>query len=104
MRLTMADTSEINPTDISYVHCVYAPLSVRLVEQLINDGWKQLQDVIGLLSGPTIEETLPVPNGTSENNSDAPKVILVFFIGGCTFAEVNHQNINFFSKLFLLNK
>lgn len=52
LRLTMEDTSEINPTDISYVHSVYAPLSVRLAEQVTkNGGWKQLQDVLGLLPG-----------------------------------------------------
>lgn len=48
----MEDTSEVNPTDISYVHSVYAPLSVRLTEQLLKGGgWKRLQDVLGLLPG-----------------------------------------------------
>ncbi|XP_044261509.1 vacuolar protein sorting-associated protein 33A [Tribolium madens] len=89
LRLTMEDTSEINPTDISYVHSVYAPLSVRLAEQVTkNGGWKQLQDVLGLLPGPTLDETPPVPN-LAPNNSDTPSVVLVFFIGGCTFAEIS---------------
>lgn len=48
----MEDTSETNPKDISYVHSIYAPLSVRIAEQLTkHDGWKQLQDVVGLLPG-----------------------------------------------------
>lgn len=48
----MEDTSEMNPTDISYVHSVYAPLSIRLAEQVTkHGGWKQLQDVLGLLPG-----------------------------------------------------
>lgn len=52
LKLTVADTSEINPTDISYVHSIYAPLSVRLTEQLLkNGGLKQMQDVLGLLPG-----------------------------------------------------
>lgn len=52
LRLTMEDTSEINPTDISYVHSIYAPLSIRLCEQVTkNGGPKQLQDVLGLLPG-----------------------------------------------------
>lgn len=52
LRLTMEDTSELNPTDISYVHSIYAPLSIRLCEQVTkNGGLKQLQDVLGLLPG-----------------------------------------------------
>lgn len=52
LRLTMEDTSEVNPTDISYVHSIYAPLSIRLAEQVTkNGGLKQLQDVLGLLPG-----------------------------------------------------
>ncbi|KAK4877889.1 hypothetical protein RN001_010395 [Aquatica leii] len=87
LHLTMEDTSEINPTDISYVHSVYAPLSIRLTEQLLkSNGWKQLQDVLGLLPGPTVDECL-----TSDmlNDSTTSNVVLVFFIGGCTFAEIS---------------
>lgn len=51
LRLTTF-TDEINPSDISYVHSVYAPLSVRLAEHLGKNGsWKQLHDVLGLLPG-----------------------------------------------------
>lgn len=90
LRLTMEDTSEINPTDISYVYSVYAPLSVRLAEHVTkNGGWKQLQDVLGLLPGPTLDENPPIPGNLTQSNSDAPQVVLVFFIGGCTFAEVS---------------
>lgn len=97
----------MNPTDISYVHCIYAPLSIRLVEHLTkNNGWKQLQDYLGLLPGiinffififiiliytilgPTLDETPPISHGNIYNNN-SPKVVLVFFIGGCTFAEVS---------------
>lgn len=52
LRLVMEDISETNPTDICYVHIIYAPLSIRLVEQVTkNGGWKQLHDVLGLLPG-----------------------------------------------------
>lgn len=51
LRLTTF-TDEINPSDISYVHSVYAPLSVRLAEHLAKHGsFKQLHDVLGLLPG-----------------------------------------------------
>ncbi|KAK9880635.1 hypothetical protein WA026_011875 [Henosepilachna vigintioctopunctata] len=91
LRLTMEDTSEMNPTDISYVHSVYAPLSIRLAEQLTKSGgWKQLQDVMGLLPGPTIDESPIIPKSLLNfDSSDGTSVVLVFFIGGCTFAEVS---------------
>lgn len=55
LRLTVEDESEIAPKDISYVHSVYAPLSVRLAEQLVQPGgWQGLSDVLGLLPGPTV--------------------------------------------------
>lgn len=55
LRLTVEDESEITPKDISYVHSIYAPLSVRLTEQLVQpNGWQGLNDVMGLLPGPTI--------------------------------------------------
>lgn len=55
MRLTVEDESEIAPKDISYVHSIYAPLSVRLAEQLVQPGgWQGLNDILGLLPGPAI--------------------------------------------------
>lgn len=55
LRLTVEDESEITPKDISYVHSIYAPLSVRLAEQLVQPGgWQGLNDVMGLLPGPTV--------------------------------------------------
>jgi len=69
--------NELNPTDITYVHSVYAPLSVRLVEvfiffntifqlnlttfllkNCISPGWRSIKDVLDLLSGPSFEEQL----------------------------------------------
>ncbi|XP_018334360.1 vacuolar protein sorting-associated protein 33A [Agrilus planipennis] len=91
LRLTMEDTSEINPTDISYVHSVYAPLSVRIAEQMTKvGGWKQLQDVLGLLPGPVFDENLAIAADPSvENGNESHSVVLVFFVGGCTFAEIS---------------
>ncbi|KAH1011596.1 hypothetical protein HUJ04_000929 [Dendroctonus ponderosae] len=89
LRLVMEDVSEINPTDICYVHSIYAPLSVRLAEQVTKTGgWKQLHDVLGLLPGPTLDESPTIPSNVIQN-VDSPKVVLVFFIGGCTFAEIS---------------
>ncbi|XP_032671402.1 vacuolar protein sorting-associated protein 33A isoform X1 [Odontomachus brunneus] len=99
LRLTVEDESEIAPKDISYVHSIYAPLSVRLAEQLVQPiGWQGLNDVMGLLPGPTVssvpynaQSSLAKRNSiTSEDSSSEPaKLIMVFFIGGCTFAEIS---------------
>ena len=39
---------EQNPTDIAYVHSVYAPLSVRLVQQLEKPGWRNIRVILYL--------------------------------------------------------
>lgn len=98
LRLTVEDESEITPKDISYVHSVYAPLSVRLAEQLVQpNGWQGLNDVMGLLPGPTITSSSPNVLSSArrnsitseDSNSEPPKLVMVFFIGGCTFAEIS---------------
>lgn len=58
LRLTVEDESEIAPKDISYVHSVYAPLSIRLAERLIQPGgWQGLNDILGLLPGPSVNDS-----------------------------------------------
>ncbi|XP_044738294.1 vacuolar protein sorting-associated protein 33A [Chrysoperla carnea] len=100
LHLTMEDTSEVDPTDISYVHSIYAPLSVRIVENIFKPrGLKHLQDFLGLLPGPSFEDTQPTAyfGGHVRRNSmsseisqyDTPKMVLIFYIGGCTFAEIS---------------
>lgn len=99
----MDDAVEVAPKDISYVHTFYAPLTIRIVEQSLKMlGWQSLQDVLASLPGPTFEDfqvaglnNVGATGGarrgslTSElSQSDVPRVILVFFLGGCTFAEV----------------
>lgn len=64
LRLTVEDGSEVEPVDISYVHSIYAPISVRLAQHLVKQGgWKSIQDVLGVLPGPTIEGTQVIPTG-----------------------------------------
>ncbi|CAB0035911.1 unnamed protein product [Trichogramma brassicae] len=98
LRLTVEDESEIMPKDISYVHSIYAPLSVRLAEQLVQPGgWQGLNDILGLLPGPAISSYTQKTTSNIRRNSltsedsaaDPPKLILVFFIGGCTYAEIS---------------
>lgn len=104
------------PKDISYVHTFYAPLTIRIVEQSLKLlGWQALNNDLCSLPGPTFEDYQTAQNGTGTgggrrgsmtselSQSDVPRMILVFFIGGCTFAEVaalrflahDDQNVDF---------
>ncbi|RXG51513.1 Vacuolar protein sorting-associated protein 33A [Armadillidium vulgare] len=64
LRLTVDDVNESKPTDVSYVHSGYAPLSVRLVEFLQWPGWRAITDVLTVLPGPTISETQQLPTSS----------------------------------------
>jgi len=90
MRLIVEDVNETDPNDIAYVYSGYAPLSVRLVE--LRDQWKQLDEVLKLLPGPTVEKDQELPQAVLEarggGGATKNKVTLVFFIGGITFTEI----------------
>lgn len=95
----MEDVVEIEPKDISYVHSFYAPLTARIVEQTLKPlGWQTLKSQINNIPGPTFEDFQAqlIGIGGRQNSStpidgsalNIPRVILVFFVGGCTFAEI----------------
>lgn len=99
LNLTVEDFQEVAPKDISYVHSFYAPLSIRIVEYSLRPlGWNGLNDILSCIPEPSFED-YPLPSSlstgrrdslTSEiSQSDIPRVILVFFVGGCTFAEIS---------------
>uniref|UniRef100_A0A6A7FXZ5 Vacuolar protein sorting-associated protein 33A-like n=2 Tax=Hirondellea gigas TaxID=1518452 RepID=A0A6A7FXZ5_9CRUS len=93
LRLIVDDVNELNPTDIAYVHSGYAPLSVRLARYVHSPGWRAITELLSMLPGPTLSETQQ-PNrhkrsdSTSATGDDAGPVVLIFFIGGCTYSEV----------------
>lgn len=91
---------EIFPTDISYVHSFYAPLSIRIVENILKPaGFLGMKDILTELAGPAFEDKNIETRATGARRSsltsevstlsDTTRVILVFFLGGCTFAEVS---------------
>ena len=87
--LIMDSVDEQNPSDIAYVHSVYAPLSVRLVMQVDNPGWRNIRDVLDLLPGPSFEDTQQLGvQGVARDRVADKKVVLVFFVGGVTMAEI----------------
>lgn len=99
LNLTVEDFQEVAPKDISYVHSFYAPLSIRIVEQSLKPlGWSGLNDILSCIPEPSFED-YQLPNSSSAgrrdsltseiSQSDIPRVILVFFVGGCTFAEIS---------------
>lgn len=69
--------------DISYAYSGYAPLSIRLVEQLkLPQGWRMIQEELNLLWGPVLEME------QASDSKDECEVVLVFFLGGVTRAEI----------------
>lgn len=101
MNLTVDEPVEVAPNDISYVHTFYAPLSIRIVEQSLKpNGWQALKDTLSSMPEPIFEEYQSSnqsagPGGrrgsfsSDISQSEVTKVILVFFLGGCTFAEIS---------------
>ncbi|XP_026314252.1 vacuolar protein sorting-associated protein 33A [Hyposmocoma kahamanoa] len=97
LHLTM-DESDLE-REKSYLSSKYTPLTVRLSEHIAkNKGWSGIQDVLNLLPGPTVDELQTLQprmarrNSISSDNSssaETPRVILVFFLGGCTYNEIS---------------
>lgn len=87
--------------DMAYVCAGYAPLSARLIESLYRKpgGWRAVPRLFDILWGPTLEarQRLLVPNTEQQQETEAPdtqnggggtRVTIIFYIGGCTYAEV----------------
>lgn len=97
LNLTVEDFHEVAPKDISYVHSFYAPLLIRIIEHSLRPlGFSGLNDILSCIPEPLFEDYQTNnklsrrDSLTSEmSQSDLPKVILVFFIGGCTHAEIS---------------
>lgn len=81
------------PEDISHVYSGYAPLSVRLVQNFTKAGaYRSVEETLRLLPGPHFEYKQDLPAGyKSKTGEDGEQsgTTLVFFLGGCTYAEVS---------------
>jgi len=87
--IILENVDEQNPHDIAYVHTVYGPLSVKLVQKLEQPGWRNIRDVLDTLPGPHKEDTQQVSAGLSGRRGFGDKkVVLVFYVGGVTMAEI----------------
>lgn len=111
LRLFSESVNESDPDDIVYVYSVYAPLSVRLVQCVIQKsavaqaargggslnpnsaGWKGFEDVVKNVGGKTFDE---VQKGEDKavrarmilDGQNEKKVTVVFFLGGITYTEI----------------
>ncbi|XP_003745503.1 vacuolar protein sorting-associated protein 33A [Galendromus occidentalis] len=99
LRLTVDNVNDMEPQDPAFVHQMYAPLSVRLLQFYGTPGWRAITDILEVLPGATIEDyqhaaatKLQRRNSReslqSGHGSEDKKLCLVVFIGGCTFAEI----------------
>ena len=114
LQLWVDEVKEADPNDIAYVFSGYAPLSVRLVQcvlqksylyNLINPksassaptgtGWKGFEDSLARIRGATVDVTQKGSDAdasharkTLRGSKEGPKVSIVFFIGGATYAEI----------------
>uniref|UniRef100_A0A665WRY0 VPS33B late endosome and lysosome associated n=1 Tax=Echeneis naucrates TaxID=173247 RepID=A0A665WRY0_ECHNA len=73
------------PRDMAYIFSgAYIPLSCKLIEQVLErDSWTGLEEVTKLLNGHEFAFT------DLRAKSDAQRIILVMFLGGCTFSEIS---------------
>ncbi|KAM3420306.1 hypothetical protein BST61_g3590 [Cercospora zeina] len=116
LQLWTDDVKEADPVDIAYVFSGYAPLSVRLVQCIIQksylhqlltnssktgaaapagSGFKGFEDAISRIRGATVDITQKGSDAeasharkTLRGSKEGPKVTVVFFLGGVTYAEI----------------
>ncbi|XP_052698128.1 vacuolar protein sorting-associated protein 33B-like [Crassostrea angulata] len=100
-----------NPTDMSYVFSgAYTPLSCKLVEQVLTrGGFTGMEEITKYLPGGVHSEnhvkaskdhSIPLKDKSGKSaRQDRPvsKVVLVYFLGGCTYSEITA--LRFLGKL-----
>jgi vacuolar protein sorting-associated protein 33A len=117
LRLVVEEVSEQNPQDIAYVYSGFAPLSVRLVQcvlqkpyilsltksgaapvivnsaSTVSPGWLGFEDVVKGARGAAFsvvqkgDEKIARARQTLSGSGGA-KTVYVFFLGGITFTEI----------------
>lgn len=120
LSMIVDEYNEQDPEDISYVYSGYAPLSIRIVQCILQKqylqtlhksplpltpasvGWEGFQDILKSAKGPTFNI---VQKATDEKAAKAKtaltgtggwKYVFVMFLGGITFAEI--ASLRFISR------
>jgi len=80
-----------NPIDYSYVYNGYSPLSVKLVDFIMNEkGMSQMESSLRYVTSkykyPQNELEFFEKKGSY---STGKKIVMVFYVGGCTYAEIS---------------
>lgn len=103
-KLVNEEVNPHSPQDISYVYNGYSPLSVKLLETLMErQGVRKMEEMIkqlpGTVTAPKNEaEFFAPPARIGGPESLRKKKVLVYYLGGVTFAEI--AAIRFLNKLF----
>jgi len=89
LNLIVERVDEIEPTDVAYVHSGYAPLTVRLINWMSQrSGLRSIADMVKHLPGPAFHEKQQPNTNKGGADSSGNNHTLVFFLGGCTYAEI----------------
>ncbi|KAL4946397.1 hypothetical protein BDV06DRAFT_182485 [Aspergillus oleicola] len=113
LRLVIEEVSEKDPEDVAYVYSGFAPLSIRLVQCVLqksyvlslmkggpaiqantaSPGWLGFEDVVKSARGSTFSivqkgDDKAVRARQTLSGSNAAKTVYVFFLGGITFTEI----------------
>ncbi|BDD60852.1 hypothetical protein MAP00_005946 [Monascus purpureus] len=117
LQLVIEEVSEKDPKDISYVYSGFAPLSVRLVQCILqkpyilslvkggsvsaalntastaSPGWLGFEDVVKSARGATFSiiqkgDDKAIRARQTLSGNNATKTVYVFFLGGITFTEI----------------
>ncbi|KAL9118907.1 MAG: hypothetical protein Q9187_004536 [Circinaria calcarea] len=116
LRLIVNEVNEQDPNDIAYVYSGYAPLSVRLVQCVIQKpyllsvtkganaasngvsgaghGWQGFEDALKNIKGETFnkiqrgEEAATKARQILSGTGGGRKTVVVMFLGGITFTEI----------------
>ncbi len=111
LRLIVDEVSEKDPTDIAYVYSGYAPLSVRLVQCILqkqylltftkgngvtsgSQGWRGFDEAVKHVRGQTFDELQKGEDKAVKarallSGSGGKKTVFVVFVGGITFTEIS---------------
>ena len=112
LRLIIDEYNESDPEDIAYVYSGYAPLSVRIVQCVVqkqylqtlhksplpltpsSTGWTGFEDILKSVKGPTFNivqrpsDEKAAKAKAALTGSSGWKTIFVMFLGGITFTEI----------------
>lgn len=112
LRLIIDEYNEQNPEDISYVYSGYAPLSIRMVQCILqkqylqtlhksplpltpaSSGWTGFEDILKSAKGPTFNlAQKPSDENASKaktalTGSAGTKYVFIMFLGGITCTEI----------------